>query len=265
MDGSCPAEHRCGAGKCVEGAKRSTCGYSFSCEVGEVCLTSGGCAGADASCSSGWRYASEVTEAKIGYGSCVAANALESYDYSYGNYYYCGGAWIQYETRAHCGGCDKSCAPTQVCTSQACVPCSKTICGEACVDVSSDKANCGACGNACAAGSVCTAGACECAGGFTRCGAGCLDLVNWDRSEAQTAWVATTTPCGSCDSFCKWGEYCTGGTCAPCSNLGSSWQGCSSSNGSTWICADLLQNKYQCGRCGHTCYNGHCSGGACSQ
>ena len=39
--------------------------------------------------------------------------------------------------------------------------CNDTMCGSACVDLSSDCSNCGACGNACASGQACSLGVCH--------------------------------------------------------------------------------------------------------
>lgn len=64
----------------------------------------------------------------------------------------------------HCGSCDVSCGPMQVCMGQ-CYPviCSPPAmaCDHACVDVTTDPANCGGCGNACPADKpTCNIGTC---------------------------------------------------------------------------------------------------------
>ena len=68
--------------------------------------------------------------------------------------------------RAPCGnGC---CPSGEICVDGACQPppggnpCAPglALCGEQCVDVSSDRSNCGVCGNVCPVGYVCYVGSC---------------------------------------------------------------------------------------------------------
>jgi hypothetical protein len=65
---------------------------------------------------------------------------------------------------AHCGACNRACAPGDFCGLGRCVACPfpRTFCPStaACVDTNNDAANCGACGRRCATGEYCNAGRC---------------------------------------------------------------------------------------------------------
>ena len=62
--------------------------------------------------------------------------------------------------------------------------CSATLCGEACVDVQSDKNNCGGCGVSCSANQACAAGVCV--------GSGQLRFTStWSRNGDIDVWVGT--------------------------------------------------------------------------
>lgn len=60
----------------------------------------------------------------------------------------------------NCGNCAVACPGGQVCAAGVCACVSGTLCGTACVDVTSDPMNCGACGVVCnglCSGGICTA------------------------------------------------------------------------------------------------------------
>ncbi len=81
---------------------------------------------------------------------------------------------------------------------------SLTLCGEACVDTTSDGAHCGGCNNACPAGQVCSAGACVtggCPAGQVECNQGCVDTAT------------NALHCGECGAACMAGQTCVGGVC----------------------------------------------------
>ncbi len=64
---------------------------------------------------------------------------------------------------AHCGACDRRCAPSEACVSGTCVSSCEApfvSCGALCVDVESDPDHCGGCGVRCPAG-LCVEGTCE--------------------------------------------------------------------------------------------------------
>jgi MYXO-CTERM domain-containing protein len=81
---------------------------------------------------------------------------------------------------------------------------SLTLCGDTCVDTSSDGAHCGGCNNACPASQVCSAGACVsggCPEGQTECNQGCVDTST------------DVLHCGACNASCRVGQTCVGGVC----------------------------------------------------
>jgi hypothetical protein len=120
------------------------------------------------------------------------------------------------------------------------------LCGNTCVDVSSDRANCGACGSACGAGEVCVDGACGvgCPASQVLCGGACIDTTT-DRRH-----------CGACDAACADGEICVGGSCEISCPAGQTV--CDGA------CASTDSDPAHCGGCGLACAAGEvCSEGAC--
>jgi hypothetical protein len=65
---------------------------------------------------------------------------------------------------AHCGGCDVSCFPGQICRTGRCMTgCffGETNCFDGCYNLSYDAQNCGTCGNTCPFGLVCNRSVCS--------------------------------------------------------------------------------------------------------
>ena len=129
----------------------------------------------------------------------------------------------------HCGACDNACAPGQTCRPDSkgkgeCVcPPGLALCGNACVNLTTDPKNCGACGNLCsvlgaAKGQVgtCAYGYCvqECRQGWGDCNGDPSDGCEVNLSSDQNN-------CGTCGNACDVlaGQPCVGGQCAvhPCS------------------------------------------------
>jgi hypothetical protein len=75
----------------------------------------------------------------------------------------CGGVCIGQDS-SNCGGCGMAC-PTggffDIGMSQCDCPPGESICGGACVNLSSDSNNCGACGMTCTSPATCSSGACS--------------------------------------------------------------------------------------------------------
>ncbi|MFO0590052.1 MAG: hypothetical protein U0441_21100 [Polyangiaceae bacterium] len=103
---------------------------------------------------------------------------------------------------AHCGACDKACAPGETCAGNAC-QCAGggTSCNGDCVDVTTSAAHCGGCDIACGAGQTCVEGACQCAGGVAPCKGVCVDLQTDEKN------------CGVCGNACALGQTCVAGAC----------------------------------------------------
>ena len=78
----------------------------------------------------------------------------------------------------------------------------RMLCGDRCIDPTSDSFNCGSCGAVCA-DSVCVNGQCDgtCASGLVACGVRCVDLET-DRAH-----------CGACDQACRSSQTCASGIC----------------------------------------------------
>ncbi len=135
------------------------------------------------------------------------------------------------------GGTGNTCAAGQV------------VCGNACVDTSSDAANCGACGTSCGTGMVCSQGACSssCAAGLQQCGQACADTNN------------STSHCGGCNNPCPAGASCVAGMCQGGSACPTGQTIC---NGT---CVDLTSDAANCGTCGNACGAGTvCSQSTCA-
>lgn len=125
-----------------------------------------------------------------------------------------------------------------------------TVCGDACVDASSDDQNCGACGTSCTQAEVCVEGTCQCQQGATLCGSQC----------SLTASDAAN--CGGCagqgGQVCATGEVCEGGRCKAACDLATSTR-CGDA------CVDLRTDANHCGACGQACGNAKsCHAGVCS-
>lgn len=129
------------------------------------------------------------------------------------------------------------------------------LCGESCVDTSTDPLNCGACGMSCdvAHGGACVDGSCgftavsPCTQGLTSCGALCVDTMT------------SAAHCGDCATACDsaGGEVCSNGSCAlACAG------GATECDGG---CVNIANDPAHCGKCGTACSDGQvCSDGKCA-
>jgi hypothetical protein len=109
----------------------------------------------------------------------------------------------------------------------------QALCGDLCVDLSSDPRNCGRCGIACRPDQVCSGGSCACSVLMIECGGQCVDTNS------------NPDHCGGCNIACPEGMVCSGGVCA--AGCGEGLVNCSGA------CVDLTSNPSNCGGCGVVC------------
>jgi len=125
----------------------------------------------------------------------------------------------------------------------------QTLCGDTCVNTSSNPSHCGACNAACPGGSVCQAGVCSvlCGTGQLACGGVCVTIAS-DLGN-----------CGACGATCNPGQFCWNGVCSDtCPGI--------QCNGTSGIeCVDPQTNPSHCGACGSACQAGFsCVASACT-
>lgn len=100
----------------------------------------------------------------------------------------CDGVCTDVTTIVNCGECGKTCKGDEICEDGQCAPkCKDTVCGEACVDTTTNKYHCGGCGIACADNMACSNSKCECAKGYVDCDG---DPIN----GCETLWACSCTP-----------------------------------------------------------------------
>lgn len=153
---------------------------------------------------------------------------------------------------ANCGGCGVVCpSSAPLCSGSAgttpkCVAsCSpgQTTCGDQCVDTTTNPSNCGSCGNKCPTPpnglATCANSTCDftCKTSFHACGTSCAadDDVTKCGATCKTC-TAPTNGTATCNGTC--GFTCSGGLTA-----------CVAQN----ACANLQNDKTNCGACGKVC------------
>ena len=124
---------------------------------------------------------------------------------------YCGSGCVDTSTSAlHCGGCERPCAGSEMCSDGKCVapcPVGQTRCAGKCVSTMTDSSNCGTCGKSCTGAETCMAGTCGTVCEFPNktCGGKCVN-VQFDAAN-----------CGDCGKVCPTGAKgtanCTSGSC----------------------------------------------------
>lgn len=125
-------------------------------------------------------------------------------------------------------------------------PPNQVMCGQVCVDVSSNPAHCGSCPNACGSSTpLCSAGACvaTCPAGTRDCNGGCVNTTNDPNN------------CGFCGNSCGANGACISGVC-------------SCSAGATYCagagCTNTTTDNANCGQCGVSCGPaGTCTSSSC--
>ncbi|MBI5548467.1 MAG: hypothetical protein HY901_31680 [Deltaproteobacteria bacterium] len=165
--------------------------------------------------------------------------------------------------------------PGRYCRSGLCVPCTETLCGLECVDLTSSRSHCGRCGAACRSDQVCSASTCTCPQGSLSCALGCsacqAGSVASCLSSGEWACCAETHPvlCESSEpalSGC-WGSAIT---CSHFTQCAEGWFHCPAAGADQCAsAATTCQLVLQCpdgsiGLCGtgesfDSCYSWKCS------
>ncbi len=128
------------------------------------------------------------------------------------------------------------------------------LCGDQCVDLSSDEAHCGACDNACGDGEECDEGACVslCPDGQVSC--------DEDGASVCVSLASNAAHCGACTMACSPGEACSDSRCAPV--CPGDQEDCGDD---AVLCVDTNNDPSHCGGCGVACASGErCDSGACA-
>ena len=148
----------------------------------------------------------------------------------------------------HCGNCDTVCNGGMCLRGKCVAVCTAPLdlCGDTCVNKTSDRLNCGACNNACPAGQACVDSNCtfDCPVSLTNCNGVCVALY---RDPAH---------CGGCGKACAQGQVCSNGRCTDTCK-----QGTLPCPGG---CANLTTDPRNCGACDKVCPKSTvCSLGVC--
>ena len=239
-----------------------------------TCTPSGACAFLLSSCALGWTHCS--------------ANPDQ-------------GCETNFTTASNCGSCgtvcpnaDPVCSPADggYACSTGCAASTPSLCGQTCVDLTSDPNNCSGCGKACTtnvahAQPACATSNCTfaCNNGYSPCGGACVDLTNDDMNCGACGTICTGVKhCVANVCQCPAGNHDCGGTCvsnsstqscgtscSPCSappNYVATCDGTSCGTSCPHLCGSACVNPQtdtsNCGACNHACSPGEtCSDGMC--
>lgn len=147
-------------------------------------------------------------------------------------------------------------APRDVPADMGCAA-GTTLCGAACVNVSTELAHCGGCGRACApanATGACVSGACRVA----RCNDGAVDCDGEPANGCEALTASDARNCGGCGIVCGGAATCVMGACV-CAGATCGGR-----------CVNLASDPSNCGACGYacpagvTCASGRCGAMACA-
>ncbi len=261
---ACPAGQSCGGGTCIDrNCANQACDptqvcyqnactdracVGVDCPTGETCKQgSCGCFGASTLCGSDCRN-TQVDSANCG----VCGNACSSTDRCAASVCFphdCTGTPCGPLEVCSGGACvdarcvSVTCPAGQSCSAGACL-CNAglTLCGNTCVDLSTQPTDCGSCGHGCDGGQACSSGNCginPCNADQALCSGMCVDL-------------STSAPnCGACGAACGGGRNCVGSQCQCPQGLTL----CGTQ------CTNLETDTGNCGACGNTCNGGTCGTG----
>lgn len=178
----------------------------------------------------------------------------------------CGGLCVDTDRdRSHCGFCNKTCDPGEVCSAGKCaLSCQAQLvdCGGICTDPKTDRLHCGAAGDCtgsnsgdvCGVGAVCVNGSCQtqCPSGSSLCGGTCCSKTCCDDGTGNALCVDAANDPGHCGcvagppatagATCSGGELCSGGSCSCPAGL-------TSCHGA---CTNTAFDPQNCGGCGNT-------------
>ncbi len=179
---------------------------------------------------------------------------------------------------AHCGACNRGCAPpnaagacvASVCTVASCTTgfgdCDLNASNGCEVDTRTNATHCGVCGTACAtrpnAVPACTGSACSsvCVAGYGEC--------NGDASDGcETNLATSATNCGGCGRSCVTANVATATCAASACSVTTCATGFDNCDGmaSTGCERDVRADVLNCGACGRVCATGQgCAAGACT-
>lgn len=110
-------------------------------------------------------------------------------------------------------------------------PSGEILCGDLCIDPTTDRNNCGECGKTCTSMEDCVEGTCTCTEPYKRCGDECVDTSS------------NSEHCGECYHACADPLSCEEGMCKCPDGL----MMCGEE------CVDTNTNPDHCGECNHSC------------
>jgi hypothetical protein len=170
---------------------------------------------------------------------------------------------------ANCGACGDVCSAPNATSSCVGSKCAIAVCApnfldcngnplDGCeIDGTSSVNHCGTCANACPSIDTCVNGSCQPICSSMSCPGGCCNGATCEAFASQS-----TLFCGAGGALCA---GCLGGSGEVCASAAGGGA-CACPAGMTLcagVCTDTTMDGNNCGRCGHGCLGGSCSGGVC--